>query len=193
MSFDRFLFNYSDHKITTYTFNPYEIAFCGFSGCGKTTLITKLINKLTSSHRIGYVKHDAHKFDIDKPGKDTYRAAQSGAKSILINDSHHMAYIRYTKSGSVPQKILMQDSDLVFIEGYKKSLIPKFIFVDQYRNLLKEIRSNKHRNVIAAILKEKIKKSEEITIPIPCFHRNDVIQIKRFIERHINKIKLIRS
>ena len=57
-----------------YLFNPFEIAFCGYSETGKTTLITSLLKELSPQHKIGYVKHDAHKFQIDYEGKDTYKA-----------------------------------------------------------------------------------------------------------------------
>ena len=49
-------------------FNPMELAFCGFSGSGKTTLLTKLIQSFAHDYQVGYVKHDAHNFDMDKEG-----------------------------------------------------------------------------------------------------------------------------
>ncbi|MDA9793096.1 molybdopterin-guanine dinucleotide biosynthesis protein MobB, partial [Bacteriovoracaceae bacterium] len=69
-----------------YTYHPFEIAFCGLSNSGKTTLVSKLIKELSTDYNVGYLKHDAHGFEMDKTGKDTWHATNSGASVVVIND-----------------------------------------------------------------------------------------------------------
>lgn len=55
------------------TFHPFEFAICGFSGSGKTTLIEKLVRlSKRNGNKVSVVKHDAHEFEMDKQGKDSY-------------------------------------------------------------------------------------------------------------------------
>ena len=68
------------------------LGFAAFSGTGKTTLLEKLIPQLTERGiRIGMVKHAHHEFDIDKPGKDSYRLRKAGAQQVLIASSKRQA------------------------------------------------------------------------------------------------------
>ena len=78
-----------------YQFNPFEISICGYSGLGKTTLICKLLQSLSKKYRVGYIKHDAHRFEMDKKGKDTYQASQNGASGVGIYSSEEgiMAFL----------------------------------------------------------------------------------------------------
>ena len=59
------------------------ISFIGRSGVGKTTYLEKLITELKSrNYRVGVIKHDIHGFEMDRPGKDTWRHAQAGADVV---------------------------------------------------------------------------------------------------------------
>ncbi|MBP2674591.1 MAG: molybdopterin guanine dinucleotide biosynthesis accessory protein MobB [Deltaproteobacteria bacterium] len=70
------------------------VAFLGRSGAGKTTLIEKLLPVLAGrGYRVGAVKHDAHRFDIDHPGKDSHRFTAAGAEVMVISSSEKLALV----------------------------------------------------------------------------------------------------
>jgi molybdopterin-guanine dinucleotide biosynthesis adapter protein len=104
--------------------------FAGYSGSGKTTLIEKVIPELIASGlRVSLIKHAHHSFDIDKPGKDSYRHREAGAHEVLIASSQRwvlMHELRETEEPSLDD-LLKQFSgcDLILVEGYKFSSVPK--------------------------------------------------------------------
>ena len=70
------------------------LCFAGYSGVGKTTLLEYLIKSFAADQiRVGYYKHDAHRFTMDKEGKDTNRADRAGAGIVAINDPQHFGLI----------------------------------------------------------------------------------------------------
>ena len=104
------------------------ITFVGLSGTGKTTFLEKLIPVLKSRGlRLAVLKHDAHHFEMDKPGKDTWRFTQAGADVISISNATKFAMIeKPEKELSLPDIIRrLPDVDIVLTEGYKKSRYPK--------------------------------------------------------------------
>ncbi|MCX8084502.1 MAG: molybdopterin-guanine dinucleotide biosynthesis protein B [Calditerrivibrio sp.] len=106
------------------------VSFVGASGSGKTTFVEKLIKVLTSKGiRVGAIKHDAHRFEIDKPGKDSYRFKEAGAVLSIISNREKMGLVQshVYKEPSIEDLVIryMQDVDIVITEGYKKSDIPK--------------------------------------------------------------------
>jgi molybdopterin-guanine dinucleotide biosynthesis protein MobB len=109
------------------------VSFVGRSGTGKTTFLEKLLPKLTEHGlRVLVVKHDVHKFEVDKPGKDSWRLAQAGAWRVLLTNANKMALMGAT-DGDVPLLTLVEryagDADLVITEGFRKSSVPKFVVV----------------------------------------------------------------
>ncbi len=71
------------------------VSFVAKSGTGKTTLLEKVIAELKGrGYRIGVVKHDAHRFDIDHPGKDSHRLTEAGADTMLISSPEKLALIK---------------------------------------------------------------------------------------------------
>ncbi len=103
---------------------PAVISFCGWSGSGKTTLVEQVIAQLAArGYRVGALKHDGHRFDIDRPGKDSWRMARAGAVVTAICDSEKQAVIRRHEQVPTPQEMIaayLRDVDLVIIEGWKK-------------------------------------------------------------------------
>jgi molybdopterin-guanine dinucleotide biosynthesis protein B len=98
------------------------------SGVGKTTALERIIRELKRrGRRVGTVKHDAHGFDIDKPGKDSWRHAQAGSDAVVISSSGKMALIRHVENEMALDDIvrLMGDVELVLTEGYKRGSKPK--------------------------------------------------------------------
>ena len=71
------------------------VGFCGYSGSGKTTLVEQLIGRLRlAGQRVSVVKHAHHEFDIDQPGKDSWRHRQAGAFEVVIASDRRLAKIR---------------------------------------------------------------------------------------------------
>ncbi|MEK7431907.1 MAG: molybdopterin-guanine dinucleotide biosynthesis protein B [Cyanobacteriota bacterium] len=164
-----------------YLFNPFEIAFCGFSGSGKTTLICQLLKKFSDSINIGYVKHDAHKFEMDYEGKDTNKAYLNGASGVFINDKEHNAYIAKGNIDFLQQKTIMLEYDWVFIEGYKNSTAKKILFINSeeinnYNNIEEDF-----KNIIAFIGEDESKPTN-LNTNKPYFNRNEIEKIADFIK-----------
>ena len=98
------------------------------SNVGKTTLIEGLIKELKlRGHNVATIKHDAHDFEIDKEGKDTWRHRKAGAEAVVISSKSKMAMIKEIKQQiSLDELInLVSDYDFVIVEGYKKSSYKK--------------------------------------------------------------------
>ena len=103
------------------------VGFAGYSGSGKTTLVERLIPVLKlRGQRVSVVKHAHHKFDIDHPGKDTWRHREAGAFEVVVASDRRLALMReFEKPGelTVHQLIaeLSDDADWVLVEGFKDS------------------------------------------------------------------------
>lgn len=103
------------------------VGFAGFSGSGKTTLIERLIPALKARGlRVSVVKHAHHRFDIDHPGKDTFRHRQAGAFEVVVASDRRLALMREFEQPSeltVHQLIaeLYEGVDWVLVEGFKNS------------------------------------------------------------------------
>ncbi|MBA7534324.1 hypothetical protein ES705_26570 [subsurface metagenome] len=172
-------------KITGWLFHPYEFAFCGYSGSGKTGVITTLIRNLSPAYKIGFVKHNMHGFQMDREGKDTYMAMSSGASSFLINDTSHFAEIHARPLDPIRQKISLLDSDMLFIEGYKNSKVPKFIFIDMEQKVFKEFRERGWKNILGFIGAGE-RGSKDI-FGYPYYYREDISGIKNRIFENLKE------
>jgi len=104
------------------------ITFVGASGTGKTTFLEQLIPILRGRGlRLAVLKHDAHHFEMDKPGKDTYRFTAAGADVVAISNREKFAMIEQPPEELSLEEIIarLPQVDLVLTEGYKKSRYPK--------------------------------------------------------------------
>ena len=104
------------------------ITFVGFSGTGKTTVLEKLIPILKGrGFTIGVIKHDVHHFEIDHPGKDSYRFAHAGADVVAISSAETFAIIEKRKEELELDEVIsrLPKVDLIITEGYKSSSNPK--------------------------------------------------------------------
>jgi molybdopterin molybdotransferase len=104
------------------------VTFVGRSGSGKTTLLVKLIAELTArGYRIATIKHHSHSnFEIDQPGKDSWRHVQAGSRHTIISAPAKMASIRF-----LDQELSLEEAafgisgvDLILVEGYKQAKVP---------------------------------------------------------------------
>ena len=113
-----------------YHFSMKIIGIAGYSGSGKTTLIEKLIPVLVAEGlRVSLVKHAHHEFDVDQPGKDSYRHRHAGCTEVLVSSSKRWALMRELRGDAEPslneQLKHLSACDLVIVEGYKSEPIAK--------------------------------------------------------------------
>lgn len=106
------------------------IGLAGWSGTGKTTLLTRVIPVLVGrGQTVATVKHAHHAFDIDQPGKDSWLHRQAGASAVAIVSSRRWALIRELRGDSEPPlaEVLakLAPVDLVIVEGFKRHAHPK--------------------------------------------------------------------
>jgi molybdopterin-guanine dinucleotide biosynthesis protein B len=109
------------------------IGISAYSGSGKTTLLPQLIPMFTAAGiRVGVVKHTHHSFDIDHPGKDSFRLREAGAGQVLLGSRHRLALLREHEAQqpdpSLDEMLAVLDQtclDLILVEGFKHEQFPK--------------------------------------------------------------------
>jgi molybdopterin-guanine dinucleotide biosynthesis protein B len=107
---------------------PPVIVLVGKSGAGKTTFLEKLIRELKKGHlKVGTIKHDVHGFDMDRPGKDTWRHAEAGADAVAISSPAKVAIIKKVDEEMALDRVAesLGEVDIILVEGYKNSAKPK--------------------------------------------------------------------
>ncbi len=99
------------------------LGIVGWSGSGKTTLLTAILPKLRQAGlRVSTIKHTHHDFDMDRPGKDSFRHRQAGAHEVLIASGTRWALLHEVEGPEPPLSHLLaklDPVDLVLVEGYK--------------------------------------------------------------------------
>jgi molybdopterin-guanine dinucleotide biosynthesis protein B len=102
------------------------IGLAGWSGAGKTTLLTRVIpHLLERGLRVSVIKHAHHAFDVDVPGKDSWRHREAGATEVLVSSGRRWALMHELRGASEPRlpELLAKLSrvDLVVVEGFKSA------------------------------------------------------------------------
>ena len=106
------------------------LGIAGYSGSGKTTLIEKVIPFLVREGlRVSLIKHAHHEFDVDQPGKDSWRHRHAGCTEVMLSSSTRWAIMHELRGAAEPslqeQLKHFAPCDLVIVEGYKNEPIPK--------------------------------------------------------------------
>jgi molybdopterin-guanine dinucleotide biosynthesis protein B len=106
------------------------IGLAGWSGSGKTTVLTKVIPRIVAQgKRVSTLKHAHHGFDLDQPGKDSHAHRASGASEVLIASAKRWAIMHELRDAPEPplRDLIkrLSPTDLVIVEGYKRERIPK--------------------------------------------------------------------
>lgn len=104
------------------------ISVVGKSDTGKTTLLVKLIAELKRrGYRVATIKHDTHGFDIDRPGKDSWRHAQAGSDVVIVSGPNRLALIEKREREATLDEIAdrVTNVDIIITEGYKRGDRPK--------------------------------------------------------------------
>ncbi len=158
---------------------PPLIAFTGRSGSGKTTIIEKLTALCAGRGlRVGIVKHMRHEFDIDHPGKDTYRYMSSGAAVRSITNGTSIAIMADGIDGLSPLDAaphLFAACDLVIIEGQKEGAYPKIEVIGDSTEA--PLHLSGVENIVALACDRDIETS------LPLFRRDDIVPLLNFISR----------
>jgi molybdopterin-guanine dinucleotide biosynthesis protein B len=102
----------------------------GYSGAGKTTLIEQIIPRLVARGlKVSMIKHTHHNFDLDKSGKDSYRHREAGATEVMLVCDQRWVLMHELRGAAEPtfeqQMASMSPCDLLLVEGYKATPIPK--------------------------------------------------------------------
>src|SRR5271170_757433 len=106
------------------------LGLAGWSGAGKTTLLSKLIPILIGRGlSVSIVKHAHHDFDVDQPGKDSYRLRAAGAGEVIVSSARRWALMHELGDAAEPDLATLlrrlSPCDLVVVEGFKRGRHPK--------------------------------------------------------------------
>lgn len=159
------------------------LGFVAFSGTGKTTLLEKLIPVLRQHGlRIALIKHAHHDFDIDTPGKDSYRLRQAGASQVMVASAKRWALINeHDESRDEPcldellRHLDPERFDLLLVEGFKHEHYPK---IELWRSELAKPLLHPDDHTIIALACDKV---PDGTNGIPLLDLNDIAAIARFV------------
>lgn len=160
------------------------VSIVGLSGSGKTTLLEKVVSILAKKgYRVGTVKHDAHYFEIDYEGKDSWRHRKAGASTVALSSPDKFAVIKEVRKEWPPERIIssfINDADVVITEGYKAG---KFEKIEVVRKAVSSKPVNTRKTGLIAIVTDiKTKKWA-----LPVYDINDSKGVARFIEERIIK------
>ncbi len=152
--------------------------FAGYSGSGKTTLIENIIPVLVKRGlRVSLVKHAHHAFDVDQPGKDSYRHRQAGASEVMLTSARRWILMHENTDQPEPelpeQLARMSPCDIVLIEGFKKQPIPKLEIHRKAHNVPFLFDGDPH---IVGIATDELLQTE-----LPLFGLNDYEALSAFV------------
>ncbi|HLY89305.1 MAG TPA: molybdopterin-guanine dinucleotide biosynthesis protein B [Acetobacteraceae bacterium] len=143
------------------------LGIVGWSGSGKTTLLTRLIPLLRARGlTISTVKHTHHGFDMDKPGKDTYRHREAGAHEVLVASGTRWALLHEVVGREPDLPVLlerMEPVDLVLVEGYKTHPFPK---LEVYRPAVGKPPIWPEQPDIVAVASDILVETDRIMLPL---------------------------
>jgi molybdopterin-guanine dinucleotide biosynthesis protein B len=155
----------------------------GWSGSGKTELLMKLLPELKNrGFRVSTMKHTHHNFDIDKPGKDSYRHRQAGAEEALIASGGRWALVHELREEPEPDMETLIEQmtpvDLLLIEGFKRNRHPK-LEVTRPSSTGEDMLAIGDDTIVAVASNEAVG-----GVQVPVLDLNDVGQIADFIIRY---------
>jgi molybdopterin-guanine dinucleotide biosynthesis protein B/molybdopterin-guanine dinucleotide biosynthesis protein len=156
------------------------VSFVAKSGTGKTTLLEKVISEIKRrGYRVGVIKHDAHRFDIDHPGKDSYRLTAAGADTMLISSPAKLALVKQHAASPPIEELLATyfgDVDIVLTEGFKLSGLPKIELHRKERSDALLCRGEQHDPTLIAVASD-----EPLPLDVPLLDLNDPAAVADFV------------
>lgn len=154
------------------------VSFVGNSGVGKTTFLEKLIPEFKSrGYRLAAIKHDAHRFEIDYPGKDSWRLTRAGSDITVISSREKLALVELPPGEPHLADLvrMVEDRvDIVLTEGYRGAAAAKV-----------EVSRSAHSHVLTARLDDLIAivTDEPFDYAVPQFGLDDAAGVADFIEQ----------
>jgi len=167
--------------------HPPVLGFAAYSGSGKTTLLSELLPLLVLDNlRVGVIKHSHHDFEIDQPGKDSYRLRKAGARQMLIASPYRTALISEQPAAQEPElgdlltKLDRGHLDLVLVEGFRHIAFPK---IEIHRAVTGKPLLHPEDDSIIAIASDT-----EINTTLPRLDLNRPQDIAEFITEYLESI-----
>lgn len=156
----------------------------GWKNSGKTTLMAKLLEEFTRrGYSVSALKHAHHSFDIDHPGRDSYRFREAGARQVALVSPKRWAIMHELRDEEKPplEEVLahIAPCDLVLVEGYKNAMFPK-IEARSSRSLTQDPLSDNDPHIVAIAFEDETR-----TNGLPGFDINDIAGIADFIAEHV--------
>ena len=152
------------------------VCIVGKSGSGKTTLMEKLIPELNRMGLgVGTVKHDVHGFEMDRPGKDSWKHKQAGAKTSIISSPKQIGMVMDVDHDSSVDELVrfFPGVDIVLAEGYKKGEKPK---VEIFRREAHAQPLSLNDNTLIALVTDT-----DADLGVPRFATNDIRGLAVFL------------
>lgn len=169
---------------------PPIVSIVGKSGSGKTTLLERLIPELTGSGlRVGTIKHDVHGFEMDRPGKDSWRHKQAGSVATMISSPQKIGMVMDVDHDHTLDELSLffPPVDIILTEGYKRQTRPKVEIFRREAHAEPLCTSDPH--LIALV------SDENLDLGVPRFATGDTRGLARFLVRyfHLNAIPPLKA
>jgi molybdopterin-guanine dinucleotide biosynthesis protein MobB len=155
------------------------ISFVGRSNVGKTTVLEKVVSELKSrGRRVAVIKHDSHGFEIDQPGKDSWRLAQAGSDVVILSSADKVAMIKKPAAEPSLDRLISMaadDVDIIITEGFKTADKPK---IEVFRTAVSDKLLTTDKGLVALVT------DKHFDIDAPQFAFEDACGIADFIEKN---------
>ncbi|WP_168928919.1 molybdopterin-guanine dinucleotide biosynthesis protein B [Paenibacillus dokdonensis] len=167
---------------------PFVCQVVGYKNSGKTTLVCSLVERLKAmGFRVAVIKHDAHDFEIDHPGTDSYRHRAAGASAIALVSPRKTAVIREVEINLDELVESFSSYDIILVEGFKKENYPKLVMVrrTEDRELIQNLSS-----VLGVVTwlsqEETLAEMDQETTELPVvFGKDDIEQMTDWLQKRI--------
>ncbi len=165
------------------------IGLAGWSGAGKTTLMTRLIPELARRGvGVSTLKHAHHQFDIDRPGKDSYAHRSAGARQVLVASAHRWALMTELRGAPEPRLAdllrRLDPVDLVIVEGFKRDAHPK---IEVHRGANAKPWLHPEDPFVAAIASDIVPPADRL----PRAHLDDIAAVAGLVLEHAEPLERV--
>jgi molybdopterin-guanine dinucleotide biosynthesis protein B len=162
------------------TFPPF-VSVVGNSGSGKTTFLEKLIPELVGRGlKVGTIKHDVHGFEMDKPGKDSWRHKHAGSSATVISSPYQIGMVMDVEHDHKPDELLLlfNGMDIILAEGYKRGDHPK---IEIFRTeIIKEPLCKNDKFLLALVT------DSDVDFDVPIFSSGATKAVADFLIKHFH-------